>query len=538
MKPFSLIKTFRNPREKRRRTFSENRTHAEFESKIQARNLRYNPIVSISYDGEKNPGAIGTIKRFILDHPALRERAWQSYLESEISQTVIKRFITWIIGSGLRLQSEPMESQLNGVEIDREVFTNAVEDRFKLFAGSLMSTQNQQTNLHSQAAECLKNAILAGDCLCILRVRSGRVTSELVDGSQVQTPILDAKLMRDADRRGNIIRDGIELNDRQEHVAYYVRSSFREYQRIRAKGERTGTRMAFLVVGLRYRIKNVRGIPLISAVMELLSKLERYRESTVGSAEERQKIPYFIEHGQSSTGENPLRKTIANSIGLNRALQNDDSTVEARKSANLIAATTDKQVFNLPVDTTIKHLGVGPEANFKDFYIPNVNMVCAAIEIPPEVALSKYDSNFSSSRAALKDWEHTAFTKRENFAFQFYKPIYQLWLEVEAANGLINAPGFLEARRRRDWMFIEALLYCRFTGVGVPHIDPLKEVLAERQKLGPLGANAPLTTIERSTEVLNSGDFNSNIEKFSDEVQRIPRPEPEQPNLPPVGTEE
>jgi hypothetical protein len=46
----------------------------------------------------------------------------------------------------------------------------------------------------------------------------------------------------------------------------------------------------------------------------------------------------------------------------------------------------------------------------------------------------------------------------------------------------------------------------------------LKEVNAERRKLGPLADNIPLTTVEQATEVLNGGDSDSNIQQFSEEL--------------------
>ena len=72
----------------------------------------YTPIFTIGYDGEKNTGEVGPIRNYIINYELLRLRSWQSYLESEITQTVVNRYITWLIGKGLKLQSEPLESVL------------------------------------------------------------------------------------------------------------------------------------------------------------------------------------------------------------------------------------------------------------------------------------------------------------------------------------------------------------------------------------------------------------------------------------------
>ncbi len=132
--------------------------------------------------------------------------------------------------------------------------------------------------------------------------------------------------------------------------------------------------------------------------------------------------------------------------------------------------------------------------------------------------MSKYDSNFSASRAALKDWENTLNVKRKEFAFAFMQPIYNFFLEIEILNNRISAPGYLLARLIGDMYILEAYRNARFIGMPVPHIDPLKEVKAEREKLGARGADFPLTTVEAATENLGGGESRSNMEQFSEEL--------------------
>jgi hypothetical protein len=68
-------------------------------------------------------------------------------------------------------------------------------------------------------------------------------------------------------------------------------------------------------------------------------------------------------------------------------------------------------------------------------------------------------------------------------------------------------------------MVVEAYENARFTGPHFPHIDPLKEVNAERAKLGELAKHIPLTTIEGSVEALGTGDSDSNVIQFADELK-------------------
>lgn len=480
-----------------------------------------NPIFAWSYDGEKNPGEIGIIKDYIPEYRSLRIRAWQSLLESEISQTIIKKYILWIIGAGLKLQTEPDKEVLKseGIELPSD-FVKSVESRFRLFAKSKRSSHSGMVSIHRLASRCYKEGIVGGDNLVILRVVNGELTVELVDGKHLVSPRLNHFHVRSSSARGNRIRNGIELNSKAQHIAYYI-STEKGIKRIKARNSE-GEIMAFLVYGTEFRLDNVRGIPSIATSLETLKKLDRYKEATVGSAEERAKIPYFIKHGTNSSGENPhARGMIQAQASMNnpggKAIETAGTDYD---NATQIALTTQKQVFNMEQDSELVSLESKNDLNFKDFYISNVQSVTGSLGIPYEVALSMYNSNYSASRAAIKDWEHTIKVNREFFTDQFYKPIYNVWLTLQILQGKIKAKGYIDAYFKKDFIIIEAYHNCWFSGANVPNIDPLKEVRAEKEKLGPLAEHLPLTTLEKATDVLGTGDWDSINTQFEEELEK------------------
>lgn len=481
----------------------------------------YKTLFTYSYNGEKNLGELGPIIDYRLDYAALRMRSWQSYLESEVTQTVIRRFVVWVIGSGLKLQANPNKVVLEseGISIEPEKFNRVVEGRFGVYFNSKMADHSGLSNLAEIAQEAYINSIIGGDVLVVLRVIDGRLTVQLVDGAHLTLGIENSNFNKEATNRGNYIKDGIEFNSKGGHVAFYIKSKNNKIERVEAIGKKSKRTMAFLIIGSKYRLDNKRGLPLIGAMLETLKKLERYKEATVGSAEERQKIPYYIKHEDFSTGENPLQQNIMRAMNADAVTDDIPTDDDGNELATTIAATTNKQVFNMPKGADLNFLDTKNELSFKDFYSTNIELVCASIGIPPEVALSKYDSNFSSSRAALKDWEHTITVARKKFQDAFYLPIYKLWLELEIINNKVEAPGFLSAIMNKNLMAVEAYFSARFTGPTVPHIDPLKEVNAERAKLGSMAAHLPLTTVEQATENLNGGESDSNMEQFSEEIK-------------------
>lgn len=501
-----------------------------------------------AFTGSKNFGEMGPAKEFVLDYEILRIRSWQLYLESDMTQTVIGKYIKWTIGRGLKPQSEPVKRVLEKakIQIDFDEFAKDIEARFLVYAKSKASDYSNMIPLNRQQAEAHKNTMVGGDMLVILRYINKMIKVQCIDAANVISPGVGSEDFPKNLANGNTIVNGIELSPTGEHVAYYVRQPGIDVgtwmtERIVARGRKSGMLMAYMVYGSRYRLDNHRGIPLLSAIFETIKKLERYKEATVGSAEERQKIAYAVEHDIFSTGENPLLNQQARAYNARLLGDGDDDLPTdsvGDQLANNVAATTNKMTFNLPLGAHLKSVESKNELYFKDFYEMNIMLLCAVASIPVEVALSKYDSNFSASRAALKDWENTLFVERDYFSNQFLQPIYELFLYTEILKSNIDAPGYLKAIVQDDQMVLGAYHNVRFVGAPVPHIDPLKEVTAERLKLGDTGNSIPLTTVEAATEALNGGDSDANMEQYAKELDQSKKlnikPEPE-PVAQPIG---
>lgn len=489
-----------------------------------------------SFNGEKNLGELGPIKKYYLDYAGLRARSWQAYLESEVAQIVIGRYITWVIGNGLKLQAEPSQVFLNseGITLDGNAFSEAVEAAFSVWSDSKYSDYSHMIPKTILSADAYKQAIVGGDVLMVMRLEDGIPNIQIIEGEHVETPatMIGSELYPHKLENGNTVIDGVELSARGEYVAFYVRTGFNSHERIAAIDPISGLTIARLIVGLKYRKDSVRGLPLLTAVMETAKKMERYKEATVGSAEERQKVTYYATHELNATGENPMLAQMARARG-----GDTPRTDQGESLSDKVIASTNKVFVNMPAGADLKSIDSKNELYFKDFYTVNIDIVCATIQIPPNVAMSKYDANFSASRAALKDWEHTLIVKRFAWSSQWDKPIYAYWLHVRILQNKIQATGYLIFLRDKNWLALDAYRTARFVGANVPHIDPVKEVNAERLKLGDTGASLPLTTLEAATEALNGGDSDANMMQYSTELAESKKLKIEVP-LPvaPVGT--
>lgn len=493
----------------------------------------YNRIYPVIYDGENDLGEIGPIKVYTLDHRALRLRSWQAMLTSDVCAALVKRSCDWVIGTGLKLQAMPKEKVLKMLNTDIgdiETFDENVEALFDLFATTRMGDYSQKDSLNEIAREAWKNCIVAGDVLVLLRLVDGIPKVQLIDAQHVCTPLsFGTSTGMDIVNpdTGNVIRHGVEINSKGQHVAYWVAknnifNSIADFDRYPV--EMTSypyCQTARLIYGLKYRLDNVRAIPMITALMETAVKMGRYREAMISGAEERAKVFITIEHEAFSTGENPLTAQAVKASGFGPETDLPADSL-GNQLANKVYATTNKQAYNMPNGASMKAIESKQELSFAEFYSANFDIVCAVAGYPPEVILSKYNSNYSASRAAIKDFEHTIITQRQYFSEQFYQFIYNFCLDVWVVSDLIKLSGYMTALMNKNQLALAAYRYAKFTGDVVPHIDPKKEVDAWRLKLGEDSKNIPLCTVADAIEALaplGGTDFNSTINQYAKELE-------------------
>ncbi len=482
-------------------------------------------MFAISYNGEKNLGEAGPIIDYRNDYVAIRMRSWQLFYESEIAQTIIKRDTLWKISKGLKLEAQPNEKviQSEGYTIAKDDLSKVddlIEYRFENFANSTRASYSQQFTLHQLAKEVYKNSRVGGDMLVIMRIENKQLNVQLIDGANVQSPLLTNETLISDIGNGYKTINGIVMNNKGQHVAYWIRTGILTFERIEARQKSTGLLMAFMVNGLRYKIGDTRCMPLLSVVIETVKKIERYKEATVGSAENAAKVAFAIEHHIAGSGENPFVDQLSKAFNYNASSPASDlpEDINGQKLSNTVAATTNNQAVNLPQGASLKTLEHKAEVHFKDFYDTNKEAIAAACDIPGSVVFMKHDGSYSASRADLKDWEHTLMVGRDDFSIQFYQRVYNVWLWLEVMTMKVNLPQYIKAYADRNYIAIEAYQQARWKGPSVPHIDPLKEVQAVRLMLGSQAESLPLTTLENGTELLNQGDFDENLSQFSEEL--------------------
>ena len=483
------------------------------------------------FNGEKTSGELGSPINLIPDYRALRLRANEAELTSDVIQIVTGRYFKWVLGAGLKIQVETSEEvlELEGITEDISKFRKNVEAYFSLFAKSEKADHSGMVSLHRLARNCFSSSFIGGDSLVVLRLdENSNVTVQVIDGQHVKSPVLNSLYFTAAKERGNKIKHGIEKDSKGKHVAYYVEKYsdgiLPAYDRIEAIGKESKCKMAWLVYGKKARIDNDRGISRLSAILEKNAKLDRYTEAAISSAEERAKVPWTIEHSRFSDGENPMLGKIMKGTG---AAALESSYELGKVISKNISVSENKNVWNLPIDAKMKALDSQSEAQYDPFWNPIFNQICASVDLPPEVALQKYSSNYSASRAAINGWGFNVDVERMDFSASFYIPIFSFWLYIHILKGKVNAAGYLKAKNDGNDYVIAAYNNVRFTGTNMPHIDPKKEADAMRILLGdPSKGEDPLMSREQAAELLGLGEWRENCKKYQEEDKIIVKPKP------------
>lgn len=489
-------------------------------------NTGYVPIFTTVFNGEKNKGELGSPKNLLMDYRAIRARAYQSFGTSDIVKMIAGKVFKWEIGSGLKMQSIPDIDILGfeGVDEDFKAFVKNTEAYFALWAESPRSDYNGNGNAHINALKNKETKFLGGDALTVCRVDENyNLSTQIIDGQHVQTPFSDNIMIRDAKARGNIIIHGIEMDVQGRHIAFYVQKQVDNipivgsWERIEAIGKESGCLMAWMGYNGKHRIDHHRGISALTAVIEKITKIDRFTEAAVSNAEEVAKIYLQIVHGKTSDGENPLVAPLKRRVGMNDPMLPFDQAELVSKN---IQATENKMAYNMPVDSELKAVNNQGQVNYEPFFRPVLEQLCASMDAPPEVVTQKYSSNYSASRAAINMWGYIVDIGRKTEARDYYQKVYNLWLYLHILNNKVSAKKYLEAKAAGNMDVVEAYSRAKFTGVNMPHIDPKKEADAIRIMLG-INDQTPLITHEDAVEQLGNGEFDANLEKIKDEMAQI-----------------
>lgn len=473
-------------------------------------------LVQDFFDGDKFPGGFGITKDFVfIDYQTLRTRSSQLHRENNYFQGLVNRLVTNEVNTGLTLEATPEESILGFDNGDDEEFlqnwTNGVEVKFSIYGENKRIVDYKELSTLGDLERIAKEtAIFSGDCLIILRQnkKTGLPNVQIIDGANIETPLITTKVAN-----GHTIKDGVELDSRGRQVAYWVQieeSGRIKTKRIRAKGEKSGRRVAWLYYGGKRRINETRGMPLLSALLQMLKELDRYKDAELRAAVINGLLPLFIEKSEDRISTLPMsggavRKSTA-------VVQDSDG---GTRDLEIVKEVPGLIMQNLAKgEKPVSFSAQRPNVNYKSFETAMVDAIGWAVEVPPEILRLFFTSSFSAARQANNEFNVYLKKARKINSGQFNQPIYEEWLLSMTLLRLIDTPGLLQAWRKKDWLTLGAWYSTLWIGLSRPSIDINKDVDAQIKMI-----NQGLTTHERAARGLNGSSFTKNIKKLKKELE-------------------
>ena len=282
------------------------------------------------------------------------------------------------------------------------------------------------------------------------------------------------------------------------------------WRRFPAYGRRSGRRVAWMVYGTERLIDEVRGEPLLSGVLYMLKELDRYRDAEERAAVINAMLPLFVRKPATATmGSRPSDglSRLRGGAGLGSAVVSADE----EKNRRDIRAMTPGTIFDdlAPGEEVVSFQTNRPNVNYSTFEGAILSGICWSLEIPPEIAMLRFQSNYSASRQANNEFEVYLSYQAQKLSRRICQPIYEEFVTSAAAGGIVELPGFISALTDGSrWMERSAWLSCAWTGLSRPSVDPQKEVSASLAAL-----DGGLTTYDDECMRISGHSFRQVMQK-------------------------
>ena len=462
------------------------------------------------FDGGKFDGGFGPTQLYSLDYWTLRARSSQLFNDNLYARGLIRRLVTNEINTGLTPECTPDEVVLGLKEGSLEDWTELTENRFGLWAkSSLVCDWLQKSTFGAIQRAARMEALVAGDVLVVLRYsqRTRLPCVQLVKGDAVQSPLGGSANLRE----GNTVKHGVEFDGNGREVAYWVRQEDGTTKRMPAWGEKSGRRLAWLVFGTEKRLDEVRGMPLLSLVLQSLKEVDRYRDSTQRKAAINSLIAGFIQKTEDKPGSLPLT---GGAVRRGQAVVSDEAAGNTQRKIT-VGVGLPGVYFEELQHGEVPHLlgGQGTDTNFGTFEEVIIQAVAWANEVPPEILCLAFSNNYSASQAALNEFKIYLNKVREAFGEEFCSPIFEEWMFSETLLGKCNAQSLREA-----WFdplqhdIVAAWVSCEWNGPIKPTTDPLKQV-----KASELLVASAYSTHAREARATTGTKWSKNVKRVAQE---------------------
>lgn len=437
-------------------------------------------------------------------HDIARNDGWGS--------AAMSRHVDAAIGAGWRLSAKPVARRLGIEQKEADDLGDEIEAAFDEWANDprFYCDLQRRQYLGAQMALAYRHGIADGEAFAVVHwcpERPMATTIEIIHPDRCITP--------KGRREGHGVRSGVELGPNGEPIGYHFLVAHPGETTISAAAVARQTKYipretahGRTIVVHAFEIKEagqVRGVPLLAAIVKKIRMLGRYDEVELQAAVLNALLAAFI-----TTPADP--ELVANSLaGLNELTPYQQMRVDiyGEHPVNVDGARINYLAPGDKVDfLNSRH----PNAVFEQFQRASLRNIASAAGLSYEqLSMDWSQSNYSSARAALLEVWRGLTSRRDQFAKLFAQPIYSCWLEEALDRKVIPFPK----RARPFRQAVGAWSNAKWIGPGRGWVDPVKEATA-----AVLRIRSGLSSYER--ECAEQGiDYQENFRQIAREREEL-----------------
>ena len=437
----------------------------------------------------------------------LRKRARDLFTGGGLARSGPITLKTSVVGWGIKPKPK-IDGEVLGMsdEACGEWERNTLRE-FRLWAENCMCDAERSKDFYQLQQLAFLSELVSGDCFVVFGMKENKrtpyqTTIRLLEADRVSTPdSFGGESEAKATKQGGRIIDGIEIDREGTVTRIHVTNRHPLMESSEEKldwipidviGKDTGYPNILHIMTYE-RPEQRRGIPFVSSQIEQIKQLDRYINSELAAQVVASMLTAFV-----TSQEDDGKFGLEDAVNEEEKVSDDDLNLELAPGA----------IYSLPPGKNIQTVNpIRSNTGFEQFVTALETIIGASMEIPKEVLIKKYDSNYTAARSALLDFWRTVRVYRTAFNQSFNQPIYEMWLSEAVASGRINAPGFFD-----DPAIRAAWCGCIWMGASMGHVDPLKEVNAAERRI-----SLNISTQEQEAAEYNGADWLANVRQRTKE---------------------
>lgn len=450
----------------------------------------------------------------------LRERSRDLNRNDAHASGITHTIVTNVIGTGIKPQSRVDATRLGLVEKDVDVFQKSAERAWQRWvpfadAGNRMDFYEIQQLIERQILE--NGEVLIIPLMVAGPERPYMLALEIVEADRLATP--------PGMTANKKIRYGVEIGDRGEPVAYWIRKTHpgditlryqtpmaNDFIRYPAKNELGRPNVFHLYWEMRPG--QTRGVPFFTPVLNYFKDLADYMEAELVAARVGACFAAFI------------KKVNSYDAGFNAA---DQTNAKGQRIQSLEPGLIE---YLAPGEEITAFNPTRPGGTFEPFVERILRAISAGLNLPYEVVAKDFSrSSYSSARAALLEARKFFKAHQDWIAKRLCQPVWEMLIEEAYLLNELKIQNFYE--NSADWT------RARWIAPGWGWVDPTKEVEASRMSI-----EGNLSTLADEAATLGR-DWEETLEQRAREkkklkelgIEEIPVVKNPTPNAAPAGAD-